>query len=70
MKNLLLAAMLTAAPAAAQTAARVPASGPSVMPGLGASFEGVRPGAAVTLELQPREVVAIKHIQGSREMKK
>lgn len=49
MKILLLAAILAAAPAAAQTRLRVPVSGLYAVPGLGASFDGARVGATPML---------------------
>ena len=44
MKNMILAVIFTAAPAAAQTTARVPVTGISPIAGLGASFDGARLG--------------------------
>lgn len=51
MRNIFLAAIFTAAPAAARTTARVPVSGPAAIPGLGASFSGARLGP--TPQLMP-----------------
>lgn len=45
MKKLILALIVSAAPAAAQTTVRAPTSGASAIPGLGASFDGARFGA-------------------------
>jgi hypothetical protein len=45
MKNMILAVIFTAAPAAAQTTVRAPVSGLSAIPGLGAPFDGARLGA-------------------------
>lgn len=53
MKNMILAAIFTAAPAAAQTTVRVPISGPTGIPGLGASFNGTSAGAAPLLMPTP-----------------
>lgn len=49
MKKLILALIVSAAPAAAQTTVRVPVSGISAIPGLGAAFDGARLGAAPLL---------------------
>lgn len=49
MKNMILAVIFTAAPAAAQTTVRVPVSGPIAILGLGATFDGARLGAAPLL---------------------
>jgi hypothetical protein len=60
MKKLLLAVIVSAVPAAAQTTVRVPVSGINATVGLGAAFDGARLGSApMLLPTSPAEVTAL-----------
>ncbi|MBI5245874.1 MAG: hypothetical protein HY923_01735 [Elusimicrobia bacterium] len=60
MKNIILAVIFTAAPAAAQTTVRAPVTGMNAIPGLGASFDGARLGSApMLMSASPAEITAL-----------